>query len=139
QVPGTCRGCRRTGAQGGGCRDCGACDAVGPSRFRHRSRRRALQGPTPAPRPRGWAGGGEVRWLRALLALWLWAAMAPFLLIGWLVGIAWIGLAAGFRLGGLAVAAAADDGRYAWTVRLVPDSPTTPDPGHEQVSDLSQE
>ena len=80
-----------------------------------------------------------MKWLRALLALWLWAAMAPFLLIGWLVGIAWIGLAAGFRLGGLAVAAAADDGRYAWTVRLVPDSPTTPDPGHEQVSDLSQE
>lgn len=70
-----------------------------------------------------------MKWLRALLALWLWAAMAPFLLIGWLVGIAWIGLAAGFRLGGLAVEAAADDGRYAWTVRIVR-SPTPPNPGH---------
>lgn len=75
-----------------------------------------------------------MKWLRAILALWLWAAMAPFLLIGWLVGIAWIGLAAGFKLGGLVVEAAVDDGRYAWTVRIVR-SPTPPAPTPQEVPD----
>ena len=58
---------------------------------------------------------------KSAMQLLVYVILAPLLVAGFLAGLAWVGLAAGFRLGGMWITAVED--KAVWRVNIRRDTP----------------